>query len=168
MPNTERTPSANSWYAIHTHPRQEERVYSNLQAWNEESFLPRMRECRYNQFTGKPSYVIKPLFPGYLFVRINIEEAYHKLRYTRGVHSLVSFGSSPAPVDDEVISTIKARIVNEGFVLMSEEPATGLEVKIKEGVLKDFTGVFERNKSGSDRVTILLHTVSCQPQTIRA
>lgn len=168
MPNSERVPNANFWYAIHTHPRQEERVYSNLHAWNEESFLPKMRERRYNQFTGKSTYVVKPLFPGYLFVRINIEEAYHKLRFTRGVHSLVSFGSNPAPVDDEVISAIKSRIVNEGFVLMSEEPATGLEVKKTEGALTEFTEVFERNKSGSDRVMILLHTVSYQPQTIRA
>lgn len=168
MLKSERTPGANSWYVIHTHPRQEERVYSNLRAGNEESFLPKLRECRHNHITGKRSYVIKPLFPGYLFVRINIEEAYHKLRYTRGVHSLVSFGGSPAPVDDEVISTIKSRIVNERFVLMGEEPATSPEVKIGEAVPTDFTEVFARDKKGSDRVMILLHTVSYQRPTMRA
>ena len=35
------------WYAIHTHPKQENRAESNLQAWNVETFIPRIRDCRF-------------------------------------------------------------------------------------------------------------------------
>lgn len=165
MLNEEDRPDADCWYVVHTHPKQEERVHSNLQAWNVESFLPRMRECRYNNFTGEPSYATKPLFPGYLFVRVNIENAYHKLRYTKGVHSLVCFGGNPASVDEEVISTIKLRMLDDGFVVMNEEFNPGDEVRIEEGAFKNLTGVFARNMKATDRVMILLNTINYQPRT---
>src|SRR5262245_41543116 len=91
------------WYAIRTHPKQENRAESNLKAWNVEVFLPRIRDCRFNEFTYEPSYFIKPLFPGYLFARFALDNLFHKVRFTRGVHSVVSVANAPAPVDDSVI-----------------------------------------------------------------
>ncbi|MGH9754026.1 MAG: transcription termination/antitermination NusG family protein, partial [Blastocatellia bacterium] len=77
------------WYAIQTHPKQENRAESNLKAWNVETFFPRIKDCRFNEFTGEPSYFIKPLFPGYLFSRFALNNLLHKVRFTRGVHSVV-------------------------------------------------------------------------------
>src|SRR5688572_13188689 len=133
-----------SWYAIHTHPKQENRAESNLQAWNVETFFPKIKDCRFNEFTGAPSYFIKPLFPGYLFARFELESMLHKVRFTRGVHSVVCIGIEPAPVDDRVIEIIVAQIDAAGFVKIGEDLDPGTRVLIQAGPFKGLTGVFER------------------------
>ena len=150
------------WYAIHTHPKQENRTESNLKAWNVEIFFPRIRDCRFNEFTGEPSYFIKPLFPGYLFARFAVNNLLHKVRFTRGVHSVVCVGSDPSPVDDRVIEIIAAQIDATGFVKIGGDLELGAKVLIQAGPFKGLTGIFEREVSAADRIKILLDCVSFQ------
>jgi transcriptional antiterminator RfaH len=150
------------WYAIHTHPKQENRAERNLQAWNVETFLPKIRDCRFNEFTGEPTYFIKPLFPGYLFARFALNNLLHKVRFTRGVHSVVCIGSDPAPVNDSVIEIIAAQIDETGFVKISSDLEPGAKVLIQAGPFKGLTGIFEREASDADRIKILLDCVSFQ------
>jgi transcription elongation factor/antiterminator RfaH len=151
-----------SWYAIHTHPKQENRAEMNLQAWNVETFFPRIRNCRFNEFTGEPYYFIKPLFPRYLFARFALNNLLHKVRFTRGVHSVVCVGSDPAPVDDMVIEIIAAQIDAAGFVKIGADLDPGARVLIQAGPFKGLTGIFERETSYVDRIKILLDCVGFQ------
>lgn len=148
------------WFAIHTNPRQEDRADQNLRAWNVKTFSPKIRERRFNPFTGDPTYLIAPLFPRYIFAHFNVSDAYHKIRFTRGVESLVGAGGNPAPVDQSIIDAIKSRITLDGFVTLNEVLNPGDPVLIHSGPLSNFTGVFEREMKGPDRVRILLETVN--------
>jgi len=151
-----------SWYVIHTNPRQENRASSNLMAWNVETFAPQLKEHRYNQYTGESGYVIKPLFPGYIFARFSPDKLLHKVRYTRGVHSLVSFGEGPASVSDEIIGIIRSQMGKDGAVRIADDLKPGDRVMVKDGPLKNFTGMFEREMNDSERVMVLLDLVSYQ------
>jgi transcriptional antiterminator RfaH len=150
------------WYAIHTHPKQENRAESNLKAWNVEVFLPRIRDCRFNEYTYEPSYFIKPLFPGYLFARFELSNLFHKVRFTRGVHSIVCVGDAPASVDDSVIEIVASQIDEAGFVKIGAGLEPGAKVLIQLGPFKGLTGIFERETSEIDRIKILLDCVSFQ------
>jgi len=151
-----------SWYAIHTHPKQENRAEMNLQAWNVETFFPKIRDCRFNEFTSEPSYFTKPLFPGYLFARFALNNLLHKVRFTRGVHSVVCIGIDPSPVDDRVIEIIASQIDATGFVKIGADLELGAKVLIQAGPFKGLTGIFEREASAADRIKILLDCVSFQ------
>jgi len=153
------------WYAIHTHPKQEERAENNLKAWQVETFAP-WRKGRQIRRSATPTYTHLPLFPGYIFARFNVQKLLHKIRYTRGVHSIVSIGIQPAVVDDELIMLMKSRSSEEGYILMSGELRPGDEVVIKEGIFKGFVGIFERQMKDSDRVTLLLKAVTHRAQVI--
>lgn len=150
------------WYVIRANPRQEERVTSNLCAWGVENFYPRLREGRRNQYTGAMTYFSKPMFPGYLFARFDADLLLSKIWYTRGVNSVVGFGGLPAPVDDEVIELLKSQVGQDGFIKLDGELRRGDKVFITDGPLKNFAGVFESRLKGSDRVMVLLNTVSYQ------
>ena len=154
------------WYVIHTNPKQEARADSNLKAWGVETFFPKVRERRYSNMTGEPSFIIKPLFPRYIFAKFKVCDLYHRVRYTRGVHSLVSLTEGPTAVDEEIVAAIQARINREGLVRLEEEFEAGDEVEIKTGPFKDFTGIFERELQDHERVRILLQTVSYQAHII--
>ena len=78
------------------------------------------------------------------------------------MHSVVSLDYNPVIVDDDVIAMIKERVNEDGFVKTGEELRLNDKVIIKSGVLKNFTGVFERRMKDSDRITILLDTITFQ------
>ena len=113
---TKDTEDTARWYVIHTHPKQEGRAGSNLRVLGVPIFNPQIRERRYNQFVIAPTYVTKPLFPRYIFAQFKINELYHKVRFTRGVYSVVSFREGPTPIDEEIITLIQSNIKEDGFV----------------------------------------------------
>lgn len=150
------------WYVVHTHPRQEDRAETNLSTWGVETFNPKLQERRPNQFTGRPIYLTKSLFPNYIFARFSTEKLLSKICFTRGVHTVVSFGSKPVPVDDEIISILKLNVGADGFVHLGERLKLGDKVMIDKGVLNSLTGIFEREIKDSNRVMVLLEAVNFQ------
>lgn len=150
------------WYAIYTKPRQEERAASNLIAWEIETFAPKLKECRYNPLLHRPVQVIKPLFPSYIFARFDAAKILHKVWFTRGVNNVVSSGGHAVVVSDGIISIIRSQISEEGFIRTSEEFAIGDKVRIKDGPLHDFVGIFETKTKASTRVKLLLSAVNYQ------
>lgn len=152
------------WYLLQTHPKQEDRAEGNLKSFGVETLAPRFEERRSNFYTGAVIRQAKPLFPGYLFAKFRANDLYHKVRYTRGVRQLVSFGDSPTVIDEEVITMIQSRIREDGFarIDIDDDLKHGDQVIIKDGPLKAFAGVFEREMKGAERVRILIQTVSYQ------
>ena len=155
-----------SWYVVHTHPKQEDRTASNLRTLGIETINPKWFQNKYNEFSGKKTRLVKPLFPGYIFSRFKYNDVYHKVRFTRGVHSLVSFSNGPMTVDEEIVELIRSRIGSDGFVKMTEDLKPGDEVVIKDGRFQNLCGVFESDMQDADRVRILLTTVGFQAHVV--
>ena len=154
------------WYVIHTHVKQEERASENLMSWGVETLHAKLRNRRYNQFTGAPTYLTQPLFPRYLFAKFNAREQLPKIRFTRGVRNVVCFDGNPAPVDDEIIDIIRERIDENGFVKANDELKPGDKVVISAGPMRNLVGIFEREVKGSDRITILLTAIEYQGRLV--
>jgi transcription elongation factor/antiterminator RfaH len=149
------------WYVIHTHTQQEDRACSNLEVLGAPIFNPKVRERRYNQFVISSTYVMKPLFPRYIFAQFKVSDLYHKVRFTRGVYKVVSFGEGPTPIDEEIVALIRSNI-EDGFVKIDEWLKLGDRIIVKDGPLKNLAGIFEREMKDTDRIRILLETVSYQ------
>lgn len=149
------------WYAIHTHPKQEIRAESNLTAWGVETFNPKYKKRRNNEY-GHHIYVSSPLFPRYIFARFEVQHQLHKICFTRGVHSVVSIGVNPTPIDDEIIALIQSKVDEDGFIRIGEKLKSGDPVVISDGPLKSLTGIFEREMKASNRVVILLRFINYQ------
>jgi len=150
------------WYAIKTKPREEDRADGNLKAWGVETFAPRIKEGRVNQFTNRLAFVNKPLFPGYIFARFDVDSSLHKIKGTRGIQTVVGFGEGPLPVDDQIIDLIRSRTNQAGIVQLQEDFTPGGELTIKDGPLKGLVGVLERKMKDTERVMLLLTCVNYQ------
>ena len=155
-----------AWYAIHTHPKQEDRAAGNLQTFGIEVFLPKLETQRYNPYSNKPTLLVKPLFPNYLFGRFKTNDLLHKARFARGVHSVVSTGNTPSPIADQVIDLIKSRQGMNGLIKLDDELKAGDEVVIKWGSFQGLKGIFDRRLKGTDRVIILLEAITYQHQVM--
>lgn len=149
------------WYAVHTHPKQEERANSNLQAWGVKTLAPMVRQPRSKRLPDEPGYLMKPLFPQYIFAYFVASTHLSKVWFTRGVNNVVHFGDSIAPVDDEAIAFIESQIGLDNIVRFGELKC-GDKVRINQGPFQSLTGIFEKNVKGTDRVMLLLEAINYQ------
>ena len=145
------------WYVVSTKPHQEKQAELHIKQCGIECFLPLLKESKIICRTRKT--VIKPLFPGYLFARFELERHYRAVSYATGVRKIVEFGSGPVELDATMIEAIKERL-NDGYVTPhSEHFKMGQILHIKAGPLVGFEAVFVREMTDRNRVLLLLNTL---------
>ena len=145
-----------AWYVVHTKPRKESLAEVNLPRQNFETYLPWLK--RIAKHRGGWKEIVEPLFPRYLFLRLDpMQQTVAPIRSTLGVSTLVTFGQRLMPVPDAIVEALRA----------SEDAQTGLQatptrefkageaVAITAGPFEGLQGIFENN-SGEERVAILL------------
>ncbi len=143
-----------TWYALYSKPRQEALVARQLEEHGLETFFPQYSERR----CGRPLQV-RPLFPCYLFVRVDLEEVgISTLAWMPGLRRVVSFGGVPARVPDEAIALVRKRLAEVeargGFI--QPRFRSGERVRVRSGPLAGLEAVFEETLSPGDRVRILI------------
>jgi transcription antitermination factor NusG len=143
------------WYVLHSKPRRELFLVGELLARNIETFCPLLYLKPVNPRARK----IKPYFPGYLFVHIDLQSTnISSLSWMPGVSGLVSFGVDPAFVPNELIDVIRKKVDRINRV-GSELPMglqAGDKVLVEDGPFAGYQGVFDSRLPGDDRVRILL------------
>jgi transcriptional antiterminator RfaH len=144
------------WYVVETHARGEARALDHLRRQGYAVYLPRYRRRR--RHARRTDTVAAPLFPGYLFLRMNVAETrWRAVRSTVGVRRLVAEGEAPLPVPEGIVEDILGREDAEGFVPVAPAPpfAPGESVRVVAGPLRDQVGWFQR-LADRDRVVVLL------------
>lgn len=146
------------WYLVYAKPQKEELARVNLERQGYPVYLPRMRTPR--RRTGKRIIRVEPMFPRYLFIRLDTEhDNWAPIRSTLGVANLVRFGMYPSPVPDELIAAIRARDNESGIQDMPLNSfEQGQKVRIEEGPFMGYEGIFLA-RSSEERVLILLDIV---------
>lgn len=145
------------WYLIRTKPGKERWVCDQLSEALPEVFLPLLK-ARVPRW-GRLAWSVVPLFPCYLFARLDLAASYFEVKYAPGVHGLVSAGADPIAVPQTIIEDIRRRGEN-GIVEIKEEPfGSGERVRVVGGPFNGFEAIFERYLSGAERVAILLSTI---------
>ena len=144
------------WYALRSKPLKEDMIWQQLVAKGLETFYPRLRVHPVNPRAKK----IKPYFPGYMFVRVNLDEmGLSLLKWMPHTLGLVSFGGEPAQVPDNLIHALKKRVqeINEAGGEVFDGLKSGDEVYIHSGPFKGYEAVFDSRLPGKERVRVLLH-----------
>lgn len=133
------------WYLIQTKPRQEARAEQHLRRQAFECYRPQKPNGN-----GKTQ---EPLFPGYLFIRLDRHlDNWYPIRSTRGVARVVSFGGEPTPIRDELIDQLRQRLA-----VPAEKPQfqPGERVQLHGGGFSDLEAIFV-STDGEERSVILL------------
>jgi transcription antitermination factor NusG len=142
------------WLAIYTSSRHEKIVAKQLGLRSIECFLP-LYTARRN-WNGRRAVVEMPLFPGYLFARVNPESRLRVLNIL-GVVRVVGFGGHAAILGEEEIEAVRAAVTT-----CRAEPSpwitAGRRVRVRSGPLEGLEGVVVRRKN-SLRVVILLTVI---------
>jgi len=146
------------WFVVSTKPRREEFAQDQLRRRDVETFLPRVQKPGRSQL--RP--LIAPLFPGYLFVHIELDEQYFNVVWTPGVGRFIGFGALPCPVDDAVIAFLYARAGREGIVRVDPVFKEGDMVRVTHGPFEGLIGIIENPGCGRGRVRVLMELLRRQ------
>ena len=143
------------WFVVQTRPNAESRAAQHLENQGFEVWLPEFLKKR--RHARRTDMVRRPLFPRYLFVRIDLDaEQWRSILGTVGVIAMVG-GEPPTPVADAIVEALVQRCDADGLVAI--DPALGLKegqpVRITEGPLADLEGIF-LDIDDQARVAILL------------
>lgn len=133
----DRNYSIKQWYAVYTVVRHEKAVNSTLAEKNIETFLP-LREVM-SQWKDRRKRVQLPLFPGYLFVNISLEERWDVLN-TRGAIRILGVNGSTVPVPGEQIEAIRKLLESKWKYEPCPYFPEGTEVVVMNGPFQGIRG----------------------------
>ncbi len=130
------------WYAVYTMVRHEKKVNDSLAEKNIETFLP-LREVL-SKWKDRKKRVRIPLFPGYLFINIPLQDRWNVLN-TSGVVKILGVNGNPVPVSLEQIEAVRrvleSKVEYDCYTYFTQ----GREVVVVNGVLEGVRGrILER------------------------
>src|SRR3981081_247768 len=133
------------WFAILVRTSREKTASLLLENAGYECFVPTSKYIR--RWSDRMKEVEVPLFPGYLFCRMNPHNRLPVLM-TPGVIQIVGVGKTPIPVEEEEIAAIQ-QVEKSGLSTMPwPYLQVGHVVRIEEGPLNGLTGIVLKIKSG--------------------
>ncbi len=134
------------WHVLFVKTNHEKKVNSYIDKFGIESYLPVRKELSY--WSDRKKWIEKPMFPGYLFVRVSCKEFFNALNHT-SVYHYVCFEEGPAIINEREIDMIR-RLEAEKEILITERAySEGDNVRITEGSLAGISGVIEKIESKS-------------------
>lgn len=106
------------WYTLYVRSRHEKSVCQELSGQGIQTFLP-LKHTR-KRWSDRLKDIEEPMFPNYLFVKINCRE-YFQVLNLRSVFSFISFDQEPYVMNENVIQAINDIITrNISFEIVSQ------------------------------------------------
>lgn len=147
--------SGMNWFAVQVRSRSEYLIAQVLHNKGFEEFVPRYKAK--SQWSDRTVAVELPLFPGYIFCRLD-PAARLPILITEGVIRIVGVGKAPSPIADSEIEAVRLA-VSSGFPVQPHSYlAIGSRILIKEGPLAGVEGILTGQKNRYFVVSIeLIH-----------
>lgn len=138
------------WYALKVRARGEAQIRTALERKSYETLLPTYKEPR--QYSDRVKTIDAPLFPGYLFCRMDVTRRLPVLT-TPGVDYILSINGEPDPLPEHEIAAIE-RLVHSGA---NARPwpflKSGNRVRVERGSFSGVEGILVSER-GSDRLIL--------------
>ena len=151
------------WYVVHTSSGHEARVAETLRQRVEtmslqgkifELLIP--TQDRIVIRGGKKATVKEKIFPGYLLVKMVLDDpTWLAVRTTPGITGFVGAGSTPTPLSESEVSNIQ-KFISTPAKRFKTRFSTGEAVKITDGPFSDFLGSISEIDEEKGKVKVLV------------
>ncbi len=151
------------WYIVHTYSGHEDKVARSLKQRVEtmgfsdrifDIIVPTRNTIKVSQ--GKKESVREKIFPGYVLVRMILEdESWLLVRTTQGITAFIGAGNKPTPISDKEVEAIQK-------FMKTEEPlykasfSVSEAVKIVDGPFADFLGTIDHIDETKGKLKVLV------------
>lgn len=159
------------WFVIHSYAGYENKVKSNLESriasMNMEERIFEVvipMEDVIEIKNGKKQVVSKKVFPGYLMVRLDLDDdSWYVVRNTPGVTGFVGLGARPTPLSRKEVEGILQVKVEDGETPGPRKSRPRLEyelgesVRVREGPFADFSGTIAEINEDQLKLKVLVN-----------
>ncbi len=142
-----------AWYVLHVKSRFENVVNEGLLKKSFEAFLPKIRVR--SKRRDRHKMIDVPLFPGYMFVRTNLDPYLH-LEIVKIIGAVRLIGNQlgpPIPVPDDVITSLKIMVAAEEGITTGSRFERGDRVMVTAGPFTGVIGIFSQYR-GTHRIIV--------------
>ena len=156
-------PANAKWYVVHTYSGHENKVATNLKQRIEtmklelkifDIVVPTRNVV--NVRHGKKEEVKEKLFPGYILVKMVLDdETWLAVRTTQGVTAFVGAGNKPTPISEQEVAAIMKFMQMEAPKYKASF-SVGEAVKIVDGPFADFLGSIDSIDEEKGKVKVLV------------
>jgi len=153
-----------NWYVLHTYSGYEDAVAKALKQRVESLgmedkifnvIVPKEKKIKIKN--GKRKTIEEKIYPGYVLVEMIVtDDSWYVVRNTPNVTGFVGAGTTPVPVSQGEIDSLKKRIAGEEPQFKIEARPGDL-VKIVDGPFKDFDGKVSEVDQEKGKVKILVN-----------
>jgi len=148
------------WIVVKVKSNQEKIAKTNLKRQNFDFFHPQFKTIV--RKSNKFKEIIKPVFPGYIFVSIKSNENnWQVLNNTKGLSRIIKFGDQVPFISTDLIKNIKSRFALEDNLSQFEKLEPGMSVEITNGPFTQLTGKIDKIDN-DQRIWILLEFLGSQ------
>jgi transcriptional antiterminator RfaH len=138
------------WVVAHTKPRCEKKLVQYCEREGIDSTLPCYRSP--HRYRGKTVVFLKPLFPGYVFLRLSTDQR-RAIRQSDHIANLLIV--TDQELFDRQLREIMAALQTDVEVRLAPAIGEGVRVQIKSGPLRGLEGWVE-NRQGPTTVMLRL------------
>ena len=138
------------WFVAHTKPRREKKLLQFCEREGVHAQLPCYRSAR--KYRGKVKVFQKPLFPGYVFIRLPAE---HKNRVQQNDHVANLLHVTDQELFSQQLDDILRALETDLEIRQAPTIGEGMKVKVKYGPLRGVEGWVEK-RHGMSTVLIRL------------
>lgn len=135
----------NEWFAVYTKSRHEKIVAEELWRRDLEVFLP--LRIIMSKWKDRVKEVQFPLFPGYLFVNVEIKQRRLDILKVSSVVRIIGFNNQPIPIPTEQIKAVKTLVFSELPYDPYPDVAVGDRIRIIRGPLRGLEGTLVQKKN---------------------
>lgn len=151
------------WYVVHTYSGHENKVAAALKQRIESEGLKEKildvlvpMQDKIEIRSGKKQTVKEKIFPGYILVKMILEDAsWLAVRTTQGVTSFVGIGNKPTPISDAEVATI-VKFTQQETPVYKQVFAVSDTVKIIDGPFAEFIGKVDSLDEEKGKVRVLV------------
>lgn len=159
----EKNQDGEKWYVVHTYSGYENRVASSLKQRIEsmgldkkilEILIPTRNVVKVSG--GKKEEVAEKIFPGYLLVRMILDdESWLAVRTTSGITGFVGVGNRPTAISEKEVETI-TKFMKMAAPKYKASFSVGEAVKIIDGPFADFLGTVNQIDEEKGKIKVLV------------
>jgi transcriptional antiterminator RfaH len=157
---------SSDWFIINSKPKQEFSAKKSLQSLSINVYLPvYLKKIKKNKLKVDR---LTPLFSGYLFAQFAIHDFYQKVKYSKGVKTILGYNEYLWTITDVKISDIKSRESNGVVILRKKEDLfrKGDKILIDEGDFEGWEGIFQEELPDRERAIIMLTNIKFSSKLI--
>jgi transcriptional antiterminator RfaH len=148
----------NAWAVVNTQPHREHIALENLARQEFKAYCPLVR--RRVRHARRVHDVLRPLFPGYLFVHLSPQtQRWRPIMSTLGVRMLVRFGEHLAFVADDFIQELKSHEIDGEIVHPAKPYLVGQRVHVAAGPFSGLVGTII-DMDDKERLIVLMNLLN--------